>query len=132
MVLEDKEIIPFFEWLPVGLSLFLFTVLIVIGVGVFIGYLVSSLRYGPARALGVDVFGDHNCHCKELSFKSRPAANLGNDHVSISRSDPAKGPGRVCFVFLVLLLFAGWFLDPNGRSSWQALFEFCTDVRLIS
>ena len=50
MVLEDKEIIPFFEWLQVAGAVFLLMLLVLIAGGIFIGYLVSAFRYGPVRS----------------------------------------------------------------------------------
>ena len=50
MVLEDKNITPFFEWIAGGLYLFGLVVLALVLAGLFMGYMVSASRYGPGRA----------------------------------------------------------------------------------
>lgn len=121
MVLEDKEIIPFFEWLPVGLSLFLVTMLIVIAIGIFIGYLVSSMRYGPGKALSV-TFSAVSTAIKELSqISPRRVWAM----TTLAFREAIRRKVLVVFaLFLVLLLFAGWFLDPTADHPGKLYLSF--------
>ena len=52
MVLE-KPILPIFEWLSLNLPTFLATVLAVILLGMFIGFLAGALRHGPVESLRI-------------------------------------------------------------------------------
>ena len=121
MVLEDKEIIPFFEWLPVAGSVFLLMLVILIAGGVFIGYLVSAFRYGPVDALNT-TFAAISTAIKELTQIS--SRRVWAMTVLAFREAIRRKVLVVFAVFLVLLLFAGWFLDPTADHPGKLYLSF--------
>lgn len=121
MVLEDKEIIPFFEWLPIGLSLFLFTLAIIIIAGLFIGYLVSSVRYGPGRAVGVTLAAIKTAIVELSQISPRRVWAM----TTLAFREAIRRKVLVVFaLFLIMLLFAGWFLDPTADHPGKLYLSF--------
>lgn len=111
MVLEDKEITPFLEWLPSGLFLFGVVLLILILGGMFIGYLVSVMRYGPAVAVS-RVFSAIFTGIQELlQISPRRVWAM----TTLAFREAVRRKVLVVFaVFMAVLLFAGWFLDSGA------------------
>lgn len=111
MVLEDKEITPFLEWLPGGLSLLGVVLLILILGGMFVGYLVSVMRYGPAVAVA-RVASAISTGIKEL-FELSPRRVWAM--TTLAFREAIRRKVLVVFgVFMAVLLFAGWFLDSGA------------------
>jgi len=111
MVLDDKQIIPFFQWLPGGLSLFGVTLLALLVGGIFVGYLVSALRYGPGVAFA-RVFSTLSTGIREL-FEISPRRVIAMTMLAFREAIRRKVL-IVFAVFMAILLFAGWFLDPGA------------------
>lgn len=111
MVLEDKEIIPFFEWLPGGLSLLGIVLLILIVGGIFIGYLVSVMRYGPAVAVKRVGEAVRTGIREFLEISPRRIWAM----TTLAFREAIRRKVLVVFaVFMAILLFAGWFLDSGA------------------
>ena len=111
MVLEDKEITPFFEWLPGGLFLLGVVLLILVLGGIFLGYLVSVMRYGPAVAFS-RVISAISTGIKEL-FEISPRRIIAM--TTLAFREAIRRKVLVVFgVFMAILLFAGWFLDSGA------------------
>ena len=111
MVVDDKQIIPFFEWLPGGLSLFGVVLLALILCGVFFGFLVSALRYGPGAAIA-RVSSTIATGIKEL-LEMSPRRVFAM--TTLAFREAIRRKVLVVFgVFMAVMLFAGWFLDPGA------------------
>lgn len=111
MVVDDKQIIPFFEWLPGGLSLFGIVLLALILCGVFFGFLVSALRYGPGAAIA-RVSSAIATGIKEL-LEMSPRRVFAM--TTLAFREAIRRKVLVVFgVFMAVMLFAGWFLDPGA------------------
>lgn len=111
MVVDDKQIIPFFEWLPGGLSLFGIVLLALVLGGAFFGYLVSALRYGPGVAIS-RVTAAIATAVKEL-FEISPRRVFAM--TTLAFREAIRRKVLVVFaVFMAVMLFAGWFLDPSA------------------
>ena len=111
MVLEDKEITPFLEWLPGGLLLLGSVLLILVVGGIFLGYLVSVMRYGPAVAVA-RVTESISTAIKEL-LEMSPRRVLAM--TTLAFREAIRRKVLVVFgVFMAVLLFAGWFLDSGA------------------
>ncbi|MCE9544912.1 MAG: PDZ domain-containing protein [Planctomycetia bacterium] len=117
MVVET-QVPPFLSWLlsdsgdgQSALTTFLFTALVLFGLATMVAFLVAAFRYGPGRAFSSIVRG------------------LGGGIVDFVRMSPRRILAlswlafREAFrrqiwvglvVFLVILMFAGWFLDPSS------------------
>ena len=111
MVVDPKDIVPFLSWLPLAaLSWLLVLVCVAVGVTV-VGWLVSAVRHGPVTATGTTakVLRDAAVDLTHISpFRVWALARLAIQE-SIRR--------RVVVVFglfILILLFASWFLDPSS------------------
>ena len=111
MVLEDKQISTFAEWIAGGSGLLLAVLLVLLAAGLFIGYLVSALRYGPGVAIA-RVASSIGTAIKEL-FEISPR-RVGAMTTLAFREAIRRKVLVVFGVFLAVLLFAGWFLDPGA------------------
>ena len=110
MVLE-KEILPFGEWLLGGLPVFGLVVLALVVGGFLFGFLAASLRRGPGAAL-TSIASSIATAIREL-FEISPRRVWAMTTLAIREAIRRKV--LVVFaVFMVLLLFAGWFLDPGA------------------
>lgn len=127
MVLE-QNILPFFEWLPNAALDWLKAVAVLLAAALLAGALFSIIRYGLSgffvpfyRAVerGIENF-------TSLSFARTWAIARLTIKESIRR--------RVLFVFalfMVLLLFAGWFLDPNSENPAKLYMSFVMGATTI-
>lgn len=111
MVLEDKEITPFLQWLPNGLWLFAIILVVLLVGGVFVGFLVASLRYGPGAAV--------TRVASAIATAIRELAEISPRRVlamtTLAFREAIRRKVLVVFaVFMAVLLFAGWFLDPGA------------------
>lgn len=121
MVLEDKEIIPFFEWLQVAGAVFLLMLLVLIAGGIFIGYLVSAFRYGPVGAFRTTFAAIQTAIQEFLQISPRRIWAM----TTLACREAIRRKVLVVFaVFLVLLLFAGWFLDPTADHPGRLYLSF--------
>jgi hypothetical protein len=122
MVIDPKDVLPFFTWLSSGALLNWLLVVVCILAGVIgVGWLVALLRYGPFAAFD------------RLFLISRDAivdlVRLSPRHVwALARLAIQESIRRrvvVAFaVFIVILLFAGWFLDPGSTDPARLYIDF--------
>ena len=110
MVLE-KPIIPFSEWLPPSLLLFLLVALGICLMAVIGGFLLASLRNGPREAgrIVARVIGSAWADLKQLSMRRVLAMARLAFKESIRRYVLI-----VFVVFMVLLSFGAWYLDVKS------------------
>jgi hypothetical protein len=126
MVLENQYP-PYLEWLfsagynPGAFWIWLLTMLGVIVFGLLVSWILSSVRYGPMKA------GD-------LIFKA--LVNLTDDlaHTSLRRvfalsrlavqESIRRRVVAAFIVFVVILLFAGWFLNPGKTDPAELYLSF--------
>ena len=108
MVLEE-EIVPFFQWLPSGALQWLLVVGSIAAAALLIGWLIAALRYGPREGLRMV------SHTLTEAWKD--IAGMSSRRVWALSWLAVKESIRrwvvvVFGVFIVILLFAGFFLDP--------------------
>jgi len=120
-MIREIETLSFFEWLPDGLVGWLFILLCVLIVGVVIGWLVAALRHGPITALRmvgrtlwtgvIDLAGTSPRRVLALSW--------------LAVKESIRRRVLVAFgVFILILLFAGWFLDPASAHPGRLYLNF--------
>ena len=110
MVLE-QPIIPFLNWLRENLGTFATMLLAVVGLGLFVGFLAGALRHGPGHSLRM-TGRTFLTGLRELTQVS-PRRLLAIARLAFQES--LRRRVLVVFVvFVVALLFAGWFLDRNS------------------
>jgi len=122
MVVDTSEFITLSEWIGGAFQQFLVATLILVVAGIFIGYLYSLFRHGPVEAFYV-VAG--------VVFN---ALFVDFFHVSLRRitaiarlavQEAIRKRVIVVFaVFVLLLLFGGWFLDVESTHPARLYLSF--------
>ena len=121
MVVDDKQIIPLVEWLPTALPLFGAVVLILIIGGAFFGFLAAALRNGPGAALvnTASSIGTAFNELRHISLRRVWAMS------TLAFREAIRRKVLVVFaVFMAMLLFAGWFLDPGADHPGRLYISF--------
>lgn len=123
MVVDPKDVAPFFDWLLLqgGLVNWLLVVACV-AVGVTAaGWLVAALRHGPGYATRITgaVLRDTVLDLTHLSPRRTWALARLALQESIRRRVVV-----VFAVFILILLFAGWFLDPGSTDPARLYLDF--------
>ncbi len=120
MVLE-KEIIPLLEWFAANFTGFLAALGVLAAFGLLAGYLLCALQYNPTGAL------------RRVARSVKSAfVDLGNLSLrrifAMAKLAIQESLRRyvlvVFFVFVVILLFAGWFLDPSSDNPGRLYISF--------
>lgn len=120
MVLE-KELLPYFTWLPEALLRFVFTSVVLALLGLIVGFLVALVRYGPMKA------GDLTYHVvlngiSELT-RTSPKRIWALARLAIKESFRRRALVALVVYFLILL-FAGWFIKTGYQEPAKLLFSF--------
>jgi ABC-type transport system involved in multi-copper enzyme maturation permease subunit len=120
MILET-DIPEFLLWLPEAFGYFWLMAGLVALVGLVVGYLVAAVRHGPLAA------GD-------MTYRVLSAAALDLVRISPRRIFAIAGLAikeairrRVWVTFVIfalILMFAGWFLDPNSQDPAELYLDF--------
>lgn len=127
MVLDDSKLQPFWEWLiaalPYGLAVF--AVLCVALVA--IGFVIAAVRNGPSRA-GDIVFSTLRDGWRDfMGISPRRVHALAR----LAVQESIRRRVLVAFVvFVVLLVFAGWFLDPATNEPAKLYLSFVMSFAL--
>ncbi len=120
MVIETPSL-PFLEWLPWGLLHWLLVVGSVAIAVLLLSYLVVSLRHGPRAALRITA-GVLGAGVVDL-LRISPRRVLALSWLAIKES--IRRRVLVAFaVFILILLFAGWFLDPGSNQPARLYLSF--------
>ncbi len=110
-MVQDFNIPPYFEWLPGALSTYLITLGFLALTGLILSFLISAVRNGPMKA------GDRIY--KVVVSAGVDLARFSPKRVfALARLAVQESVRRrvwvALVVFGVILLFAGWFLEPSG------------------
>lgn len=107
----ENEIIPFLRWLPVALLNFGIAIAVLLAIGTLFSYLAAAVRLGPVEAfylvakILIDAIPDF------LQSSPRRIYALAK----LAAQESIRRRVLVVFaVFIVILLFAGWFLDVGA------------------
>lgn len=120
MVLE-QQILPFLDWLVTSAPTFLIVLGVLASMGLLAGYLLSAAANGPGRALG-NVARAIKAAIVDLS-------NLSLRRLMAMAKLAVKESLRryvliVFLVFVVILLFAGWYLDVKSDNPGRLYISF--------
>ncbi|MBN2291939.1 MAG: hypothetical protein JXM70_05905 [Pirellulales bacterium] len=120
MVIETPQY-PFFEWLPLSLMSFLLVCGSLLAVALVFGYLVAALRHGPIRAFTITARAIADGMVDLVSISPRRVMAL----TWLSIKDSIRRRVVVVFgVFILIILFAGWFLDPGSTHPLRLYISF--------
>lgn len=120
MILE-KQVLPFLDWFRASTAQFLWVLVVLAIFGLFAGYLFLALQYGPVHAF-------------RRLFETVAIALQDLRHVSLRRlgamtrlaikESVRRNVLVVFFVFVVILLFAGWYLDTSSENPAKLYISF--------
>ena len=114
MVVDDSKLVPYLEWLLLdsssALVVFLITAVILGVFGLLLSLFVSSLRYGPLRAFEV-VGASVKRACLDFTHIS-PRRVYGLTRLAM-REAWRRRVWITVVIFLLILMFAGWGLNPG-------------------
>ncbi len=120
MVIETEQI-PFFQWLPFALLGFLAVAASLAVVAIVFGYLVAALRHGPIKAVPITARTIAGGLVDLLSMSPRRIFAL----TWLSVKDSIRRRVVVVFgVFILIILFAGWFIDPGTAHPLRLYISF--------
>ncbi|MDA1177200.1 MAG: hypothetical protein O2931_00225 [Planctomycetota bacterium] len=120
MVLE-KDILSLSEWLLVNSPVVLFLAILLTALGLLTGFLIAVLRKGPLEAFGIvarNVF-------EGLSDLTQLSPRRLGAMTWLAVQEAIRRKILIAFaVFVVILLFAGWFLDRSSEDPAQLYISF--------
>jgi hypothetical protein len=121
MVVDPNDVVPFFAWLPGGLLAWIIVV-VCVGLGVtLIAWLVAAVLHGPLRAVGMTRQVLSAAAADLIHLSPRRVAALG----WLAIKESIRRRVVVVFaVFILVLLFAGWFLDPGSVDPARRYLDF--------
>ncbi len=120
MVIETPQY-PFFEWLPFALLGFLAVAAGLATAAVVVGYIVAALRHGPIKAVPITARTIVGGLGDLLSISPQRVAAL----TWLAVKDSIRRRVVVVFgVFILIILFAGWFLDPGTTHPLRLYISF--------
>ena len=122
MVVDTREFITLSEWIGGAFQQFLVATLILVVAGIFIGYLYSLFRHGPVEAFYVVagvVFNALFVDFFHVSLRRMMAI------ARLAVQEAIRKRVIVVFaVFVLLLLFGGWFLDVESTHPARLYLSF--------
>ncbi len=111
MVIDLSDVVPFLNWLPGALLNWLLVVLLLVLAVTAIGWLITALRYGPKRAFAMTGGAWMGGISDLLSMSLRRVTALS----WLAVKESIRRRVVVVFaIFILILLYAGWFLDPKS------------------
>ncbi len=120
MILEQR-ILPFSQWIGEAVSDWAFTIFILFLAVIFVSLAISAFKYGVFGSVRHCFFG--TLKGIENFFLLSPRRTWAIARLTIKESIRR----RVLFiglVFLVILMFAGWYLDPNSSNPAKLYLSF--------
>ena len=124
MTLENP-IIPLSEWLLPSLATFAAALLILGAVGTIVGYLITAAEYGPGRGLAITFRAISTGLVDLLQISPRRVWAM----TRLAFQESIRRRVLVAFaVFVVGLLFAGWFLDRASDHPARLYLSFVLTV----
>jgi hypothetical protein len=112
MIVDPSEFISFGDWFPGAMMGFLQIVLVLIGIGLVVGYATTVLRHGPTEAIYILARAVVGFFSRE-GARSSPRRVLALAQLAVKES--LRRRVLVVFgVFVVVMLFAGWMLDVEN------------------
>ncbi len=113
MVVDLSDAVPFLSWFPWALADWLLAVFVISLVVTVIGWLIAAIRHGPIHAFAVTgkVWSTGIGDLASISPRRVTALSWLAVKESIRRRVVV-----VFAIFILVLLYAGWFLDPKSTN----------------
>lgn len=111
MVVDLQDVVPFLLWLPLALLNWLLVAVCVALGATLIGLLVAAVRHGPTAALRITYRVSREAIFDLIYISPRRVWAMA----LLAIKESIRRRVVVVFaVFILILLFAGWFLDPGS------------------
>jgi hypothetical protein len=121
MVVDPNGFVSFLSWLPGGLLAWVLIVAIVVGIATAVAWLVAAIRHGPVAAFGQTVRLLREAIIDLVGISPRRVAALA----WLSIKESIRRRVVVVFaIFILVLSFAGWFLDPSSVNPGRLYLSF--------
>jgi len=121
MVVDPNGFVSFLSWLPGGLLAWVLIVAIVIGIVTAVAWLVAAIRHGPIAAIGQTAQLLRGAVIDLVGMSPRRVAAL----TWLSIKESIRRRVVVVFaIFILVLSFAGWFLDPGSVNPGRLYLSF--------
>jgi len=122
---DATDALPFWNWLPQTLLFWLATVAVLVAIGTALGWLIAALRRGPEAALSATGRGLRDA-AQDVTRLS-PRRVLALTWLTIKESIRRRAV-VVFALFILFVLFAGWFLDPRSSNPARLYISFVLDM----
>jgi len=122
---DTIDALSFWHWLPWSLVLWLATVAILVVIGTALGWLIAALRRGPEAALLAAGRGLRDA-AQDVTYLS-PRRVLALTWLTVKESIRCRVV-VVFALFILFVLFAGWFLDPGSSDPARLYISFVLDM----
>jgi ABC-type transport system involved in multi-copper enzyme maturation permease subunit len=121
MVIDPKEIIPFLDWLPGALLGWLAVVGVAAAGTTVFGWLLAAIKRGPVSATRITGQVLYNAVRDVIGISPRRVFALAR----LAVQESIRRRVVVVFaVFILILLFAGWFLDRESIDPARLYLDF--------
>jgi ABC-type transport system involved in multi-copper enzyme maturation permease subunit len=121
MVLDPNEIIPFLDWLPGAFGRWLLVLLCAGLAATLFGWLMAAIRHGPVAATRVTGQVLRGAVIDLVGISPRRVLALAR----LAVQESIRRRVVVVFgVFILILLFAGWYLDRNSIDPARLYLDF--------
>ena len=113
-LVNEQSIPPYLEWLPGAISSYAVIVAVLALTGLFLAYFISAVRYGPLPAGDMIYRLVVSAAVDLVRFSPRRVFALAR--LAVQESPIRRRVWVALVVFGLILMFAGWFLDPAGAA----------------
>jgi hypothetical protein len=117
----DTQLLPFIEWFPTALFDWALRVGALLVIALVLGYLIAAIRHGLGPAVGIAWKNMTTATIDLLGTSPRRVLALS----WLSVKEAIRRRVVIVFaVFVAIMLFAGWFLDPGSRDPARLYLSF--------
>ena len=120
MVIEHP-VPPFLDWIPLAALKWVFAVAVLVVLAVLVGLAMTLVRRGPGRVFPVFWSGLRGGAADLIHMSWRRVLAIARLMIQESIR---KKVVVIAVVFLVLLMFAGWFIDPTNKNPGALYLNF--------
>ena len=121
VMVVEHQILPYFEWLAQAAVHFIAGIFVLAALSLLVGYLISAISHGPTEAVYRTARVVFTGVAELFSLSGRRIYAIAR----LSFQESLRRRGLIAFViFILILLFAGWFLDPASDNPGRLYISF--------
>ncbi|MGL6194644.1 MAG: hypothetical protein ACRC2T_07440, partial [Thermoguttaceae bacterium] len=119
----EQKLLPFWEWIIPITGQWLLAVGVLMAAAFIVGLIISAMKFGISASFSHCAAGFSRA--VEDFVKLSPRRTWAIARLTMKESIRRKVL-VVCVVFLIILMFAGWYLDPNNPDPAKLYLSFVT------